>query len=27
MTYLDDTARRAQQMDLINFYNGITVSH
>lgn len=26
MTYLDDTARRAQQLDLINFYNGITVS-
>lgn len=27
MTYLDDTARRAQQTDLINFMNSVTVSH
>jgi carboxypeptidase C (cathepsin A) len=27
MTYLDDTARRAQQTDLINFLNSVTVSH
>lgn len=27
MTYLDDTARRAQQQDLINFLNSVTVSH
>ncbi|WP_263011133.1 S10 family serine carboxypeptidase-like protein [Duganella violaceipulchra] len=26
MTYLDDTARRAQQMDLINFFNSVTVT-
>jgi carboxypeptidase C (cathepsin A) len=27
MTYLDDSARRAQQTDLINFLNSVTVSH
>ena len=27
MTYLDDIARRAQQTDLINFMNSVTVSH
>lgn len=27
MTYLDDTARRVQQTDLINFLNSVTVSH
>lgn len=27
MTYLDDTSRRAQQTDLINFLNSVTVSH
>jgi len=27
MTYLDDTARHAQQTDLINFMNSVTVSH
>lgn len=27
MTYLDDTARRQQQTDLINFLNSVTVSH
>lgn len=27
MTYLDDTARRLQQTDLINFLNSVTVSH
>ena len=26
MTYLDDTARRAQQTDLINFFNSVTVA-
>ena len=26
MTYLDDTARRTQQMDLINFFNSVTVT-
>lgn len=27
MTYLDDSARRLQQTDLINFLNSVTVSH
>lgn len=27
MTYLDDSARRTQQTDLINFMNSVTVSH
>jgi carboxypeptidase C (cathepsin A) len=27
MTYLDDSARRAQQTDLLNFLNSVTVSH